>query len=134
MRVPLIDPYTIPILKWDELLGVLPEEVGDQIHTSMFEDDAKMAAALRVLAVVGDGKWQEAIGPVGIDWAPILAWARTRPGGPANSTRCCYEIAASLAGHPGAHVQLRYAATVMPRSTYLAVLDALRIAVEGVAV
>lgn len=116
-----------------ELLGILPEEVSGRIHTAIFEDDAKAAAALRVLAAVSDRTWHDAVGAVGIDWAPILSRARLRPGGPCNSDRCCYEIAASLAGHPGAQVQLRYAATVMARHTYLAVLDALRIAVEGVA-
>lgn len=132
MRAPWVDPVKTTVRTIDELLGALPEEVGDRIHTAMFEDDAKTAAALRVLAVVSDRTWYDAVGEVGIDWAPILSRARLRPGGPANSDRCCYEIAASLAGHPGAHVQLRYAATVMARHTYLAVLDALRIAVEGV--
>ncbi|MGH3416473.1 MAG: hypothetical protein ACRDVE_04405 [Actinocrinis sp.] len=132
MRAPDVNRFEARIRRIDELLGALPEEVCDRIHTAMFEDDAKTAAALRVLAVVSDRTWYDAVGPVGIDWAPILSRARLRPGGPANSDRCCYEIAASLAGHPGAHVQLRYAATVMARHTYLAVLDALRIAVEGV--
>jgi hypothetical protein len=132
LRAPWVDPITTNVHTIDELLGALPEPVGDLIHTAMFEDDAQMAAALRVLATIGETQWHDHVGPVGVDWAPILTWARTRPGGPCNSYRVRYEIAASLAGHPGAHVQLRYAAIVMERHSYNAVLDALRIAVEGV--
>ena len=114
-----------------DLLAILPEAVAQRIDPSMLTA-AAMASALRVLATIGDERWHEAVGPVGIDWAPLLKWARTRPGGPCNSYRVRLEIAASLAGHPGAHVQLLYASRVMERSSWLAVLDALRIAVEGV--
>lgn len=132
MRLLHTDPFYVPILAADEILTALPEAVTGRLHTSMVEGDSMMAASLRVLATIGETRWHEHVGPVGIDWAPILKWARTRPNGPCNSYRVRYEIAASLAGHPGAHVQLRYAATVMERHSYLAVLDALRIAVEGV--
>jgi hypothetical protein len=114
-----------------DLLGILPEAVAQRLDASLLAE-AHMAASLRVLATIHDERWHDAVGPVGIDWAPLLKWARTRPGGPCNSYRVRYEIAASLAGHPGAHVQLLYAARVMERHSYLAVLDALRIAVEGV--
>lgn len=132
MRLLHTDPFYVPMLAADEILTALPESVADRLHTSVVDHDPMMAASLRVLATIGETRWHEHVGPVGVDWAPILTWARTRPNGPCNSYRVRYEIAASLAGHPGAHVQLRYAATVMERHSYLAVLDALRIAVEGV--
>lgn len=91
-------------------------------------DDAKAFAARRVLATIRESsRWLPAIGPDGIDWPRVLKWARLRPGGPCNSVRVRYEIAAHLDGFAGAHVRLEYAATVMEYHTYLAVLHALRV-------
>jgi hypothetical protein len=115
-----------------DLLGLLPDEVRDRITPRML-DNAMTAAALRVLATVSSyTEWHAHIKNGYIDWQPIVTWARDRSRRLANSNRAALEIAASLGGYPHAHVNLRYAITVMPRYQFLHVMDALRIATQGV--
>jgi hypothetical protein len=114
-----------------DLTGLLPPAMRSRIEPELLAE-APNASALRVLATIRDPRWHAHVHPARIDWPALLEWARARPDGPANSVRVRLEIAASLAGHPGAHVQLLYAARVLDRANYLAVLDALRIAVEGI--
>lgn len=117
-----------------ELAEILPAEVRIVADPRLLAD-VPTASALRVLATIHNPYWHQFVTEAGVDWAAILKWGRstlgTQPRGMANSVRVRLEIAASLAGHPGAHVVLLYAIRVMDRHSLLAVMDALRIAVEG---
>lgn len=113
----------------DELEEMLPDDVRDRIDKSLLVM-TPTAAALRVLATISAPYWHQYVGP-GIDWPPLVERARQREIKISNSERARLEIAASMAGHPGAHVQLLYASRVMARHNYMAVLDALRILAEG---
>lgn len=114
-----------------DLLGLLPDEVRPHITPRML-DNSMTAAALRVLATVSYTEWHAHVRDGHIYWQPIVTWARDRSRRIANSNRAALEIAASLGGYPHAHVNLRYAITVMPRYQFLHVMDALRIATQGV--
>ncbi len=118
------------------LAALLPEAVRTHAETNLL-DDAPTAAALRILATIHDPYWHQFVTETGIDWAAILKWGRstlgTSPRGMSNSQRVLLEIAASLAGHPGARVALLYAIRVLSRHHLLSVLDALRICAEGLA-
>ena len=117
-----------------DLAGILPAEVRIVADPGLLSD-VPTAAALRVLAEIHDPRWHKYVTADGIDWAGMLRWGRstlgTRPRGMSNSQRVLMEVAASLAGHPGSHVALLYAVRVLSRHHLLAVLDALRISVEG---
>lgn len=114
-----------------DLLGLLPDEVRDRITPRML-NNSMTAAALRVLATVSNAEWHAHVKHGYIDWQPIVTWARDRNRCRYNSTRVALEIAASLGGYQHAHVNLRYAITVMPRHQFLDVMDALRITIQGV--
>lgn len=120
-----------------DLKGILPVEVTDRMDTFFITDylvgEAPTAAALRLLATISIPAWRGYISSSAIDWHGLLCWARHGHPRPAASVRVRVEIAASLAGHPHAHVNLLYAVQVLERHHFLAVLDALRIAVEGLA-
>jgi hypothetical protein len=117
-----------------ELAEILPAEVRIVADPELLSD-VPIASALRILATIHDPRWHQYVTADGIDWAGMLRWGRstlgTRPRGMSNSQRVLLEIAASLAGHPGAHVVLLYAVRVLSRHHFLAVMDALRISVEG---
>lgn len=113
-----------------DLAGILPAEVSARIEPILLTDPPT-AAALRVLATIRDPFWHQHIHAAHIDWRPLLERARQREIRTPNAIRVSLEIAASLAGFPGAHVQLLYASRVMERPRFMAVLDALRIVVEG---
>jgi hypothetical protein len=123
-----------------ELAELLPAEVRIVADPELLSD-VPTAAALRVLATIHDPRWHRFVTADGIDWTSMLRWSRSAPrcrsysdrpdGWMSNSQRVLLEIAASLAGHPGAHVVLLYAVRVLSRHHFLAVMDALRIAVEG---
>lgn len=114
-----------------DLLGLLPDEVRDQITPKML-DNAWTAASLRILATVSDTYWCQHVKSGHIDWQPIITWARDRKRCRFNSPRVALEMAASLGGYPHAHVNLLYATQVMPYHMFVAVLDALRITKQGV--
>lgn len=113
-----------------DLAMLLPAEVRPHAEPGLLSDPPT-AAALRVLATISDPHWHEHVYNGQINWRPLLDRARQREIRVSNSERVRLEIAASLAGFPGAHVQLLYASRVMERHNFLAVLDALRIVVEG---
>lgn len=126
-----------------DLAMILPAEIRIVADPELLFD-VPTAAALRVLATISDPRWHQYITADGVDWAGMLRWSRSAPRAPkggdrphrymhylSNSYRVLLEIAASLAGHPGAHVVLLYAVRVLPRHQFLAVMDALRISVEG---
>lgn len=113
-----------------DLLTLLPPKVRVRVDSTYLAYSPN-AAALRVLATISDPFWHKHFSAAGVDWPPLLERARQRKVKISNSERVRLEIAASLAGFPGAHVQLLYASRVMPRHNFLDVLDALRIVVEG---
>lgn len=114
-----------------DLLGLLPDEVAPHITERML-DNAGTAAALRLLATVHRTEWHRHAVHGLIGWDPIIIWARDRSGKLANERRVTLDIAASLDGYPHAHVNLAYAVKVTSGHTFLAILDALRIAKQGV--
>lgn len=114
-----------------DLLGLLPDEVAPHITERML-DNSGTAAALRLLAAVHRTQWHRHAVHGLIDWEPIIIWARDRDGRLANECRVALEIAASLDGYAHAHVNLAYAVKVTSGHTFLAVMDALRIAKQGV--
>lgn len=115
-----------------DLLGLLPEDIRPYITERML-DNASTAAALRLLARVHMNEWHKHISHGFINWEPIIVWARNRDGKRLpNEYRVCLEAAASLAEYPHAHVNLAYAVKVTSASTFLALMDALRIAKQGV--
>ena len=114
-----------------DLLGLLPDEVRPHITPRML-NTASTAAALRILAAVHRSEWHAHVRDGHIYWQPIVTWARDRNRRLANECRVALEIAASLGGYPHAHVNLLYATQVTSNYTFLAVMDALRIAKQGV--
>lgn len=118
-----------------DLAGILPAYVRELVGRFFIEDyllgTPQTAAALRVLATIRNPFWWEHVHESFIDWAPLLSMARLKASKLSKSQRVRVEIAASMDGVPGAHAPLLYAARVMERHHYLAVLDALRILVEG---
>jgi len=114
-----------------DLLGLLPAEVRPHITPRML-NTATTAAALRVLANVHLSEWHAHVRNGRIYWQPIVTWARDRSRRLPNEYRVCLEIAASLGGYPHAHVNLLYAVQVTSGNSFLAVLDGLRIAKQGV--
>ncbi len=116
-----------------DLAALLPPHVLARIEPELLTEPTT-AAAMRLLATIRDSIWCEHVEKASIDWPPLLAYARQREVRVANMHRVLIEMAASLAGHPGAHVQLLYAVRVLPRESLLAVMDAIRIAAEGLIV
>lgn len=116
-----------------DLAALLPPDVLARIEPELLTEPTT-AAALRLLVTVHDPVWHERVDKASIDWPPLLQYARQREVRVPNMHRVLIEIAASLAGHPGAHVVLLYAIRVLPREHLLAVMDAIRIAAEGLIV
>lgn len=123
-----------------DLHHLLPAELGDRLTPEMLREPAT-AAAMRVLATIRDPYWREYVhgeqhGPEAwtrIEWTALLEWARGRMD-PADSVLVRLEIAASLAGHLDSNPRLLYAARKLDRGNLTAVMDALRIASEGLEV
>ncbi len=117
-----------------DLLGILPAEVRDRLDEDML-GESPSAAALRVLATIRDLRWISFVEPmrnpfeawVSIDWAALLDWARSA----STVVRVRAEIAASLHGWTDCRPNLREAARVLDEENLSIVLDALRIAREG---
>lgn len=115
-----------------DLLGILPADVRDRIDPILLDDSAT-AGALRLLASVKYSGWHPYVTGRVIDWDGMLNGdARHRL--PQNSSaRVRIELAASLDGFGGAQPDLRDAVHHLDGESYAAVLDALRIANEGLA-
>lgn len=119
-----------------DLTGLLPAGLREQVTPDML--GAQSAAVLRVLATIRDEHWAQFAHPtraedgeawVAIDWDGLLAWARSG----SSSVFLRAEAAASMAGWPGAHVDLLMCAQALDEGSFTALLDALRIAREGLA-
>ena len=113
-----------------DLAAMLPVVVRTVIDPEMLEE-APSAAALRVLATIRDERWQPFVHAYAINWPALLDWARGAYGRH-DSVLVRLELAASLAGYPGAQVALLYAVRKLDETNYVALLDALRIARDGV--
>lgn len=118
-----------------DLAALLPGDVRERIDPVLLHG-APTAAALRVLATVRDTRWRHYVYAARIDWTPMLAWVR-EPYEPlddtgASSSVCVrVEAAASLAGAVAARPDLLRAATGLDEGNFRALLDALRIARNG---
>lgn len=120
-----------------DLAGLLPAALRERVEPDML--GAQSAAVLRVLATIRDERWAQFAHPtraqdgevwVAIDWDGLLAWAR---GESSSSVFLRVEAAASMAGWPGAHVDLLLCVRALDEGNFTALLDALRIAREGLA-
>lgn len=113
-----------------DLLGLLPPAVAEVVdHDTLLELD--FAAPLRMLATIRNEGWYPFVRTYRIDWAGLLAWVR-KDFRTTDSVRVRVEIAASLAGFADSQALLLYGARALDESNYSALMDALRIARQGV--
>lgn len=112
-----------------DLLGILPPEVAERIDPYELGDKG-FAAALRVLATVKDERWRAEVFSCGIRFTAL---AETfGPDGGSVGVRVA--AAASLYGAQSFHqVDLRRCALTLDDENFLAFVDGLRIAREGLA-
>jgi hypothetical protein len=113
-----------------DLLGLLPPVIAAAIdHDTLLEAD--FASSLRMLATIKNPGWHRHVRTYRIDWAPLLMWARTEFI-TTNSVRVRVEIAASLGGYSDSQALLMYGARALDETNYTALMDAMRIARQGV--
>lgn len=113
-----------------DLIGLLPARVAHVIdHETLAEPD--FAASLRMLATIKNPAWHRYVRAYRIEWFELLAWARTNLDA-AGSVRVRIEIAASLAGYRDARASLMHGARALDEGNFAALMDALRIARQGV--
>jgi hypothetical protein len=115
----------------EDLAALLPAAVAKRFDWSEMAVPGT-AAALRVLVTIRDEQWQDHVGGCFIDWEQMLRWVRAEYS-TTDSVRVRVEVAASLAGFRDSQVVLLYAARALDASNFAAVMDALRIASQGVA-
>lgn len=113
-----------------DLLALLPPNVAAVVdRDTLAEPD--FAASLRMLATIKNPAWQPYVRRYTVDWFELLSWARTNLN-TANSVRVRIEIAASLGGYQDARASLMHGARALDEANYAALMDALRIARQGV--
>lgn len=110
-----------------DLLGLLPADLRGRIAPELLTEPPS-AAALRVLATLRDQRWLPYVAGARIDWAGLLEWARTCAS-PSVAVRV--ELAGSLAGSALACPSLLGGACALDGENFAALLDALRIARNG---
>lgn len=121
---------TAGVASVSDLLDVLPLSVRDTIdHDTLLEAD--FASALRLLATIRNDGWHQFVRTYTVDWAGLLAWVR-QEFLTTESVRVRVEIAASLAGHENSQALLLYGARALDGDNFEALIDALRIARQGV--
>lgn len=116
-----------------DLAAILPPDVAAQIEDGGAELLGEMTsqAALRVLATIRNANWHRFIGLYRIDWDGMLnTWAR-RELSTYDSVLLRVEAAASLDRWTGAAPDLFYLCRALDRENFLAVIDAVRIVVDG---
>jgi len=128
MTTALINPNVDTIA---DLLTLLPQSVADTVDRETLREN-DFASALRMLASIKSEGWHRFVRTYRIDWDGLLAWAR-REFRTTDSVLVRIEIAASLAGHRDSQALLMYGARALDDDNYAALMDALRIAREGVA-
>lgn len=111
-----------------ELQALLPEQVRDTLDPDVLTEPPT-AAALRVLATIRDQRWAQFVGPYRIDWQGLLAWSHLHATG---SVQVRIEVAVSLGGWSEARPNLLSAVCRLDEGNYAALIDALRIARQGV--
>lgn len=112
------------------LLALLPAPVAEVVDYDTLRE-ADFASSLRMLATIRNPGWHPFVRTYSVNWTGLLQWAR----GEFRTTdsvlvRC--EIAASLAGYEHSRALLLYGARALDGDNYAALMDALRIAREGV--
>lgn len=113
-----------------DLVGVLPLAVAEVVdHDTLLEAD--FASSLRLLATIKNEGWYPFVRTYTINWVGLLAWARSEFR-TTDSVRVRVEIAASLAGYDHSQALLLYGARALDDANYGALMDALRIARNGV--
>lgn len=112
-----------------DLRGLLPQDLRERIAPELLTEPPS-AAALRMLATLRDQRWVAYVTGARIDWAALLEWARAYA---SPSVRVRVELAGSLAGSSLAAPSLLAGATALDAGNFEALLDALRIAREGLA-
>jgi hypothetical protein len=113
-----------------DLAAILPPGVVARLEPDVWHD-LSFIAPLRILAAIDDPRWHAAVTPIHIDWASIYAWSRARGG--LHTVRLAVEIAASMCGDPGARPDMCGLLRRLDAEHGAAVLDALRLADEGLA-
>lgn len=111
-----------------DLAAILPPDVVARLDRSVWHD-LSFVAPLRILAVIDDPRWHVAVSPISIDWASIYSWSRAR--GELHTVRLALEIAASMYGDSGARPDMYCLLRRLDAEHGAAVLDALRLAAEG---
>jgi hypothetical protein len=113
-----------------DLVGLLPTAVADTVdYDTLLEAD--FASSLRMLATIKNEGWYQFVRTYRVDWDGLLSWAR-REFRTTDSVLVRAEIAASLAGHSDSQALLLYGARALDDPNYEALIDALRIARQGV--
>lgn len=114
-----------------DLVGLLPPSVANVVdHDTLTEPD--FASSLRLLATIRNEGWYPFVRTYSVNWTGLLQWAR----GEFRTTdsvlvRC--EIAASLAGYEHSRALMLYGARALDGDNFSTLMDALRIARNGVA-
>lgn len=113
-----------------DLLGLLPPAVAEVVDHGTLQE-ADFASALRLLATIRNEGWHPFVRTYTVNWTGLLQWAR----GEFRTTdsvlvRC--EIAASLAGYEHSRALMLYGARALDGDNFSALMDALRIARQGV--
>lgn len=111
-----------------DLAALLPAELRERIEPELLSESPS-AAALRVLATIRDQRWMAHVYAARIDWTALIAWGRGQT--VSSSVAVRVELAASLAGAVDARPSLLRAAYGLDGENFAALLDALRIAREG---
>lgn len=111
-----------------DLEALLPDPLRGTIAPELLTEPPT-AAALRMLLTMHDTRWTVFVRGARIHWTKLLDWAR---GADVSITvRLRAELAASLAGCPAAKPDLLAAAYQLDSGNFASLLDALRIAREG---
>jgi hypothetical protein len=129
----IADPGTdksAPVRTRADLAAILPSDVVTRLTPDVWHD-LSFIAPLRILAAIDDPRWHDAVTPIHIDWASIYAWSRVR--GELHTVRLAVEIAASMYGDSNARPDMCGLLRRLDVEHGVAVLDALRIADEGLA-
>lgn len=111
-----------------DLAAILPPDVVARLALEMWHD-LSFIAPLRILAAIDDRRWHDAVTPIHIDWASIYSWSRAR--GELSTVRLAVEIAASMYGDSNARPDMCGLLRRLDAEHGDAVLDALRLADEG---
>ena len=135
--VEVLTDKSAPVRTRADLAAMLPYTVVDKLFPVVLDfafipSRAMLAAGLRLLARIKSPGWHEAVTFSGIDVGLLLSWAWSAPTSPRD--RALAEAAAGFLSPDMLHVSLpTLAASLDGDDDFSAVLDAMRIAREGLA-